>query len=330
MELRLLGIPGRPYRGPLPELTADQINLLKRLEAHVVVLAGDIGARSLTSAPQNLEIAAAYIESEMRRITAEVKSQQFTVDVFTEKNAVVTESGISFKSVSHVTRNIVAEIKGDSPEIVIVGAHYDSVYDCPAANDNASGVAALLELLSCCSRMQPKRTVRFVAFSNEEPPFFNTESMGSYVYANECRSNGENIVGMLALETIGYYSRARNSQMYPNSFLRAVCPNQGDFVLFVSNIASRKLLADSIKAFRMNALFPSEAMALPAFIPGVSFSDHGSFWRCGFPALMVTDTANYRYPHYHTADDTPDKIDFESLTRVVSGLQGVVRALGKG
>ena len=150
--------------------------------------------------------------------------------------------------------------------------------------------------------------------------------MGSLVYAKACRSKDEDIVAMLSLETMGYYSDAKNSQKYPAS-LRAFYPSTGNFIAFVGNTASKPLVTRSIGAFRAHAKFPSEGAALPAHYGDIGRSDHWSFWQVGYPAIMVTDTAPFRYPHYHRATDTFDKIDYDRMARVVSGLETVVADL---
>jgi Zn-dependent M28 family amino/carboxypeptidase len=224
--------------------------------------------------------------------------------------------------------NIEATVPGTScaTEIVVLGAHYDTVNGCPGANDNATGVAALLELARRFASRPHKRTIRFVAFVNEEPPFFRTSHMGSVVYANAARVRGDRIVGMLALETMGYYSDARGSQPYPAPVARFY-PNVGNFIGFVSNVASGRLLIKARRAFRQRTSFPVQAAAVPGAIPGVGWSDHWSFWQAGYRAMMVTDTAPFRYPWYHTAEDTPEKVSADKLAQVVDGLEHVVTVL---
>lgn len=224
--------------------------------------------------------------------------------------------------------NIEAEVTGraGAGEIVLIGAHYDSVAGAPGANDNGSGVAAMLELARAFKESKPERTLRFVAFVNEEPPYFTTDSMGSRHYARRSRERGEKITAMFSLETIGYYSDRPGSQRYPFP-LGFFYPSTGDFVAFVSNLRSRALLRQVVASFRRHARFPSEAVAAPAFLPGVDWSDHRSFWKEGYPALMVTDTALFRYPYYHTSQDTPDKVDYAKLARVVAGLGAMLAEL---
>jgi Zn-dependent M28 family amino/carboxypeptidase len=212
-------------------------------------------------------------------------------------------------------------------EVVVIGAHYDTVPGSPGANDNGTGVAALLAL----ARAFPPgtalaRTLRLVAFVNEEAPFAHTPDMGSFVYARACRERGDQIVAMLSLETMGCFSDEEGSQRYPTS-LRRLYPRTGSFIAFVGDAASKPLVQRVVGSFRSHARFPSEGAALPRIVRDAGRSDHWSFWQHGYRALMVTDTANFRYRHYHTAEDLPAEVDHARLARVVSGLGAVVRDL---
>ncbi len=196
----------------------------------------------------------------------------------------------------------------------------------PGANDNGSGVAALLELSRLFRQAQPNLSLRFVAFVNEEPPFFITGRQGSMIYAKAARRRGDDIRLMIALETIGYYSDAPGSQKYPPLF-DLFYPDAGNFLGFVSNLQCRKTMRRMVRLFRAASDFPVEHVATLGAVPGVSWSDHRSFWRYGYPALMVTDTALYRYPYYHSAQDTPDKVHYPELARVTEGLFGALSRL---
>lgn len=226
--------------------------------------------------------------------------------------------------------NIDAALAGAqcSAEILVVGAHYDTVHGCPGANDNATGVAAILELARRFAGHPRPRTIRFAAFVNEEPPFFKTEQMGSLVYARAAKTRREQVIGMLSLETIGYYSEEPGSQQYPAP-LAMLYPGTGNFVGFVSNLQSARLLMKARRAFKHRTPFPLQSAALPDAIVGVGWSDQWAFWQVGYRAMMVTDTAPFRYPWYHTADDTPDKLDYDKLAHVVDGLEAVVDALAR-
>jgi Zn-dependent M28 family amino/carboxypeptidase len=303
----MVSVPGRSWSGELQPLTAAERELAASLREHVTVIASR--EHNVFKLPM-LEQAAQYIENALDKAGyLPLAAQRFTVG-------------------DAAVRNIEAELKGGAraSEIVVVGAHYDSVAGAPGANDNGSGVAALLELARLAHGSRPARTVRFVAFVNEEPPFFKSEGMGSLRYARRSRERGENIVAMVSLETIGYYSDQAGSQRYPFP-LGLFYPSTGNFLAFVSDLGSRALMHEAITAFRRHARFPSEGVAAPAAIPGVDWSDHWSFREAGYPALMVTDTAPYRYPHYHSAADLPDQLDYERLARVVTGMHAVLQAL---
>ena len=243
---------------------------------------------------------------------------------------VLTDTGYEvsfqvFEAEGKIVRNIEAEKKGSviPDEIVVIGAHYDSVQGSPGANDNGSGVAAVLEIARLFKTERLARTVRFVAFVNEEPPFFMTDLMGSRVYASRSRQHGEKIVAMVSLETIGAYSDIPKTQDYPFPF-SMFYPDIGNFIGFVSNLSSRSLLCRAIASFRKHTAFPSEGLSAPGWMTGIGWSDHWAFWKEGYPAFMATDTAMFRYKYYHTKDDTPDKIDYERMAKVVSGIAQVM------
>lgn len=294
----MIQMPNVSFQGKAPPLNPIERELFNNLKSHVAFLA------SYQLAPSKN-----YIIEQLRSYGYQVSLQEY-------------------QALDETYANIEVELLGkDKPEeIIIVGAHYDSIVELPGANDNASGVAGILEMARLLYGHALSRTVRFVAFVNEEPPFFKTESMGSLVYANRSASKAEKIVGMIALETIGYFRDEPGSQQYPSP-LNYFYPDKGNFIGFVGNLSSRRLLRDAIDIFRQHATIPSEGAALPTWIPGVGWSDHWSFWEHGYPAIMITDTAIYRYPYYHTPQDTPDKIDYEKMTRVVLSVQKMVEAL---
>lgn len=306
----MIRMPLKSHRGPFLPLTAEEAALRDALRRDVQVLAGDIGNRNWWAYAQLMQ-AATWIETTLTQAGHQVHRRGYDVRGKTCDNLEVEIRGLT-----------------KPEEIVIVGAHYDSVFGCPAANDNGSGVAALLALARAFADAKPARTLRFVAFVNEEAPFYHTMQMGSMVYADECRRRGENVVAMLSLETIGYYRDEEGSQNYPAG-VGIFYPSAGNFIAFVGNTASRALVRESIGTFRREVKFPSEGAALPSWMMGIGWSDHWSFWQAGYPAIMVTDTALFRYPHYHDPSDTPDKLDYDRLARVVVGLERVVRALAE-
>lgn len=282
--------------------------IAERLRGHVRTLAGEIGERNVFR-PDSLRAAETYIRRELDAYGYAASAQPYTVRGVESANLEVSCIGATLPR-----------------EILLVGAHYDSVEGSPGANDNASGVAVLLELARQFSGTVNDRTVRFVAFTNEEPPFFMSAEQGSRVYARRVRERGDDIPLMISLEMLGYYDTEPGSQRYP-PLLKHFYPPQGDFIAFVSNLRSRAALERFAQTFRAASDFPAESAALPFWLPGVAWSDHFSFWMVGYPALMVTDTAFYRYAHYHTAKDTPDKLDYERMSRVAAGLYGTLRKL---
>jgi hypothetical protein len=304
----MIGMPGSSWRGPIPPLSAAERQSADNLRRHVETLAGRIGERNVWR-PSALAAAADHIRNSLAGQGHAVQTQPFTSQGVVVENLEVVLPGSRLPE-----------------EIVIAGAHYDSVVGSPAANDNGSGVAALLELARLLAGADLPRTVRLVAFVNEEPPFFYGTEMGSRIYAERARQRGEQVRAMLSLETIGYYTDAPASQRYPFPF-RYFYPDTGNFVGFVGNLGSRRLVSQAVAAFRDAAAFPSEGVAAPGWMTGVHWSDHWSFWQAGYPAIMVTDTALFRYPHYHSRSDTPDKLDYAGLARVTHGLAAVIRSL---
>jgi Zn-dependent M28 family amino/carboxypeptidase len=277
------------------EITAEQ------LRRHVDHLAGTIGERNVFR-PRALHAAEDYIRETWRDQGYGVTAQEYNVHGVRSANLEITRRGVA-----------------DPDAIILVGAHYDSVQGSPGANDNGSGVAALLEFSARLAGLEPACTLRLVAFVNEEPPFFLFGQMGSLHYARAARRRGDDIRLMIALETIGFYSDAPGSQSYP-PLLRHFFPDRANFIGFVSNFRSRAALRELARAYRATTDFPMQYLATFAAVPGVAWSDHLSFWRSGYRALMVTDTAFYRYRWYHTAQDTPDKLNYGEFARMSNGL----------
>ena len=310
----MVWMPGESYRQdfqPLSSilagsgLSAKEIKLTDRLQSDVKTLAVKIGRRNFDSY-QNLVAAKDFLTTELEQAGYKVREQQYTVETKTFSNLEV-------------------EIPGSSraEEILVIGGHYDSAFNSLGANDNATGAAAVLALAREFVGTKPLRTLRFVEFTNEEPPYFQTKNMGSLVYAQAAKQRGDKIVGMFSLETLGYFTDKANTQKYP-PILSFFYPDRGNFIGFISNIDSRELLRNTIRSFRAQAKFPSEGAALPSSIQGNVWSDRWSFWQQGYQALMITDTAPFRYPDDRTADPV-DEIDFEKLARVTTGISKVIR-----
>lgn len=294
-------MPGKNPAGELPSLTAGQQQSANAMREVVETLATEIGERH-HEAPAAYQQAADYIY-------AAFKQNGLTpyTEIFGDKEQY---------------QNIVAEHYGREipDQVIVVGAHYDTVWMTPGADDNASGVAVMLELAKKIANMSLKRSVRFVAFANEEYPFFFTRDMGSLHHARQASERGENIQAMFSLEMLGYYSDEPESQNYPKPF-KWLYPDTANFVAFVSNYKSRGLLLDSIKLFRDSGQFPAEGMAAPVMlVRDVRRSDQAAFWRYGYPAVMITDTAGFRNFGYHNVSDVPASLNYEHMARVMTGL----------
>jgi Zn-dependent M28 family amino/carboxypeptidase len=301
-----MAMPGKSYRGALEGADRGVAGELRR---DVETLCAN-GPRNVF-VPHSLRAAALHIERSFETAGYKVEKQPYVVD------------GV-------VCENLSVEIRGTAKpaEIVVIGAHYDSVDGSPGADDNASGVAALLALARRMRDAKPARTLRFVAFVNEEPPHFKTADMGSHRYATAAKQRGDNVVAMLSLETLGYYDDRPGAQRYPPPLDRFL-PKEGNFIAFAGNLGSRELVRRCVAIFREQVKFPAEGAALPEAIQEIGWSDQWSFWQQGWKGLMVTDTALFRNPHYHTPHDTPDTLDYDRMARVVDGLRNVVNELTK-
>ena len=286
------------------------MNLSSRLERIVNVLATDIGPRSWQQRDR-LDRAAGFIAGEFRAAGYEPQDQDFL-----------------FRGEPY--RNVIAELTGTDPsaQSLVIGAHYDTVESTPGADDNASGVACLLELARTVSTMRPTGTIRFVAFVLEEPPAYRTEGMGSYHYAESLKTSGIPVHGMICLEMVGYFSDRPGSQSYPLPFFKLKYPSAGNYISFVGNMKSRDFTLGMARSFQSGTDLPIVTLNAPAVVFGIDLSDHWSFNKFGYNALMVTDTAFYRNPHYHAASDRPETLDYPRMAKVVEGLAAAVEAWG--
>jgi hypothetical protein len=304
----MTAVPGASHTGPLPPLTNGEARLAARLRGHVTTIAS---VPHNVEHPIELERAARHIEAALAGMGYTVRRQAF---------------GAGGERV----RNIEVVIDPAAPDArtLVVGAHYDSAYAAPGANDNATGTAAVIELARSLADLRGTAAlrIRLVLFVNEEPPWFQTPLMGSVVYAAQLKRSGEPVLGMISLETLGYYSDRPGSQHYPWP-LGMLYPDTGNFVAFVGTTDSRGFVRKTVGAFRSVAHFPSVGGTAPSIVQGVDWSDHWAFTGEGMPALMVTDTAPFRYPWYHSTADTPDKVDYDRLARVVAGLDRTIRAM---
>lgn len=300
----MTSVPGTSWAGPLPPLSPVEHDLAERLRGHVATIA---------SKPHNIGHPAGY-----------VAAVAYLEHVLTGQGYTVTRQ--AFDEGLAVNLEVVIEPRSASAPTLVVGAHYDSARGAPGANDNGSGTAALLELARMLADLRGKADVRIrlAFFANEEPPFFKTDRMGSLVYARSLADKGEKPDAMFSLEMLGFYRDTPGSQHYPFP-LGALYPDTGNFVAFVGNVSSRPLVRKAVGEFRAVAQFPSVGGSAPGFVQGIDWSDHWSFGEIGVPALMITDTAPFRYPHYHKLTDSPDKLDYERLARVTVALERLIR-----
>ncbi|HET9452204.1 MAG TPA: M28 family peptidase [Aggregicoccus sp.] len=297
---------GRTQPGAAPACTPAAVSP-QRLQAHVRALSETLHPRD-SEHPENLERAARYLEASLKGAGGQVSSEPFEVN-------------------GERYRNVVARFGPDTPERLVVGAHYDAAAGTPGADDNASGVAALLELAQLLGARPPALRVDLVAFSLEEPPFFGSEHMGSALHARRLRAEGVQVRAMLSLEMLGCFRDERGSQRYPAPGLQLLYPEAGNFIAVVGKLGQEALVARLREGMRAARGIPVESISAPRSLPGVDLSDHASFWDQGYPAAMVTDTAFLRNPRYHQPDDTWDTLDYARLAQVVEALHCALEEL---
>lgn len=292
------------------EVSLPQI--AQRSRKLVEILSKEFPSRS-GQRPEQLAKAAAFVEQELLSLGYVVESDVYSADTTPARNLIVEKKGLD-----------------TSKACIVLGAHYDTVVGTPGADDNASGIAGLIELARLFKDHPTKRTIRFVAFTHEEPPFFLTPLMGSRHYARRLKNEGTNIQVMLSLEMLGYGDH-RFQQKYPYPLLRTIgrYPVNGNFIAIVSNLQTNKITKTIAEAMRQVCSIGVERLSAPGYLPPLFLSDHASFWRFGFPAVMVTDTAFLRNPHYHLVSDTADTLNYEFLAEVIKGLYAAVIALDK-
>ena len=280
-----------------------------RLEAHVRKLSIEFSPRDIGHL-ENLDRTAAYIAGELAQAGGFLSEQEYRVE------------GKSF-------RNVLARFGPNTSERIIVGAHYDACMPLPGADDNASGVAGLIELAYLLGKQPPPVRVDLVAFSTEEPPYFGTTGMGSSVHAQSVRKENADVRAMISLEMIGYFSDANGSQHFPVGILSALYPSTGNFISVVGRISDGMLVRRVKGAMSGAAPLPVYSINAPALIPGVDFSDQRNYWHAGYNAVMITDSAFYRNRNYHTEHDTAEKLDYKRMAMVVEGVYAAVNELAR-
>ena len=281
----------------------------ERLEARVRMLSEKLVPRD-GGHPDGLDRAAAYIRAEFEAAGGAVSDQPYAVG-------------------GRAYRNVIASFGPDTAERVVVGAHYDTAGPLPGADDNASGVAGLLELARLLGKSSPPLRVELVAFTLEEPPFFRTDDMGSAVHAGSLKRQGVTVRAMLSLEMIGYFSDREESQGFPSPVLKAFYPSRGDFIAVVGKFDQGRLVRRVKKAMLGATPLPVHSINAPRSVPGVDFSDQMNYWEAGYEAVMITDTAFYRNPNYHTVQDTAGTLDYKRMAMVVEGVYAAVFALSR-
>jgi hypothetical protein len=307
----LLALVTQPWVTPVtskpPAVSADA------LKAHVKKLSVDLYPRSFANA-RNLFLAGDYIEAAFRKSGARVSEQAFAAD-------------------GEPYRNIFAHFGPEAGPLLVIGAHYDSVTDrdgegggdTHGADDNASGIAGLLELARLLGQHPPSHPVVLAAYTLEEPPYFRTPDMGSAHHARWLRDQGQDVSLMISLEMIGYYSDAPGSQDYPISALSALYPDRGNYIALVGKFSDFGAMR-RVKALMEGASpLPVKSINAPPLVQGIDFSDHLNFWDQGYPAMMVTDTAFNRNREYHKVGDTWERLDYARMARVVQGVYAVAQ-----
>lgn len=280
-----------------------------RLESHVRALAQTMSPRD-EGHPENLDLVAAYIRKEFEHWGGILSEQPYEVR-------------------GRTYRNVIAQFGPETPERIVVGAHYDTAGALPGADDNASGVAGLIELARLLGSASLPMRVELVAFTLEEPPFFRTAQMGSAVHAASLRKQGVRVRVMFSVEMIGYFSDAAGSQIFPTPILKAFYPAAGNFIAVVGDLGQGLVVRRVKKAMREASPLPVYSINAPRAIPGIDLSDHLNYWEAGYSAVMITDTAFFRNMNYHTLLDTPERLDYRRMAMVVEGIYTAVLKLSQ-
>ncbi len=281
-----------------------------RLEVHVRMLSETLVPRD-ESHPHMLDRAAAYIRREFEQAGGTVSDQPYDLD-------------------GKTYRNVIALFGPNTAERIVVGAHYDSVAaEVPAADDNASGVAGLIELAYWLGATSPPMQIELVAYTLEEGQHFRTQRMGSFVHARSLKQQGVPVRAMFSLEMLGFFSDAPNSQRYPHPLMNLFYPTQGNFIAVVGKLNQPMVVRRVKAAMQAASLLPVYSMNAPRSVPGIDFSDHRNYWEMGYDAVMITDTAFYRNPNYHTPRDTAETLDYQRMAGVVQGVYAAILALAQ-
>ena len=281
----------------------------KRIMAHLQFLAGSTEAR-FDGNPKRLNECADYIHKEFKKLTDNVEEQKYFVGAMEYKN-------------------VICSFGPRDGERIIIGAHYDVCEMQPGADDNASGVAGLLEIARLLKNESGnlKCRIDLVGYTLEEPPNFRTERMGSAVHAKMLRDKGIKVKTMICLEMIGYFSDKPRSQEYPLGIMKLFYPNKANFIAVIGKMGQGKTTRGIKKCMNRNSSVKSISLNAPASIPGIDFSDHLNYWNYGYVAVMITDTSFYRNANYHERTDTIDTLDIDKMSEVIRGVFAAVMNL---
>jgi hypothetical protein len=297
----------QPAFPPRAETLETSAAVNARLERHVRMLSEEFYPRDVHH-PENLARAAEWMAAEFRKTGGKVELQPYTA------------FGSPFQNVS-----VLFDGPGDAR--VVVGAHYDAAPGTPGADDNASGVAGLMELATLLSKMELESDVELVAYCTEEPPYFGTTAMGSYAHARSLHEAGIKVLGMVSLEMIGFFSDEKGSQQYPIPALAMLYPSAGNFIAVVSRLDQRSLTGKVKRSMKKQRDLPVVSFVGPVSLNGIDFSDHRNYWKFDMPAVMVTNTAFFRNEHYHGVGDTADRLDYDRMRQVTEAVALAVRDL---
>lgn len=295
----------RPVITGNEQVTVDQTAVkltAERLETHVRILSEDFAPRDYKH-PENLAKSANYIRSQWEGMGLQTEEQNFIVDGKPYKNII-----------THFPAGT-DDVKGK----LVLGAHYDAAWNFPGADDNASGTAGLIETARLLKANPPNRPITLVAYSLEEPPFFGSENMGSYVHAKSEKDAGSDIDLMISIEMIGYFSDEKGSQEYPLRLLELYYPDQGNFIGIIDRMTSDRGRAVK-KQMRKHISVPVHSINAPIIVQGIEYSDHRNYWEFGYDAIMISDTSFYRNKAYHKETDTADRLDYYKMAHVVHGI----------
>lgn len=274
---------------------------VKRIRQDIEALVETDEARNYENV-HALNQAAGYIKGEWEKLGLSVEEQKY-------------------QAVGNEYKNLICSFGPEKGERIIVGAHYDVCGDQDGADDNASGVAGLLEIARMLKQYSPKLKYRIdlVAYTLEEPPFFRTKQMGSYVHAKYLKVNNIPVKAMICLEMIGYFSDEKKSQDYPIGLLKLFYPTKGNFITVVGKMGDGSLTRSVKKSMKEGSAIDVRSISAPPSLPGIDFSDHLNYWKFGYKAIMINNTGFYRNKNYHEKTDTVDSLDFEKMSEVIKG-----------